>query len=93
MELNGIDWRARSVPSPSAVFESSYVTEDEPTDDDLQNPAHWRACAEETRGKANAMGSPELRERMLQIALEYDRLAEVVERASAKGRAGGQTNA
>jgi hypothetical protein len=30
------------------------------------------------------MCSPELRERMLQIALEYDRLADVVERGSAK---------
>jgi hypothetical protein len=59
------------------------VTEDEPTEDDLQNPTHWRARAEETREKANAMDSSELRERMLQIATEYDRLAEVVERASA----------
>jgi len=62
------------------------VTEGEPTDDDLQNPAHWRACAEETRRKANAMGSPDLKERMLQIALDYDRLAERAERASAKSR-------
>jgi hypothetical protein len=61
------------------------VTEDEPTDDDLQNPAHWRTRAEETREKANAMGSSELRERMLVIAVEYERLAEVVERSSAKG--------
>jgi hypothetical protein len=69
------------------------MTEDEPTDDDLQNPAHWRARAEETREKANAMWFPELRDRMLQIALEYDRLAEAVERAGAKNRDGGQTNA
>jgi hypothetical protein len=62
------------------------VTEGEPTDDDLQNPAHWRACAEETRQKANAMASPELKERMLQIAREYDRLAEVMERARTKSR-------
>ncbi len=73
------------------------MTEDEPTEDDQQNSTHWRARAEETREKANAMDSSELRERMLQIALEYDRLAEVVERASAprdaaKRRAGGQTN-
>jgi hypothetical protein len=55
------------------------VTEDEPTADDLQNPKYWRARAEEIRDKANAMGSPELRESMLQIALEYDRLAEWVD--------------
>jgi hypothetical protein len=65
------------------------VTEDEPTDDDLRNPAHWRARAEETREKANAMGSPELRERMLVIAGEYERLAEVVGRSSDKDRTGG----
>jgi hypothetical protein len=56
----------------------------EPTDADLRNPAHWHARAEETREKANAMSTPELRECMLQIALDYDRLAEVVGRASAK---------
>jgi hypothetical protein len=54
------------------------VTEDEPTADDLQNPEYLRARAEEIRDKANAMGSPQLRESMLQIALEYDRLAEWV---------------
>jgi hypothetical protein len=74
------------------------VTEDEPTEGNLQNPTHWRARAEETREKASAMGSPELRERMLQIAIEYDRLAEVVERASAprdepRDAPAGQTNA
>jgi hypothetical protein len=53
-------------PRRSAVSESRDVTEGEPTDDDLQNTAaHWRARAEETRKKANAMGSPELKERML----------------------------
>jgi hypothetical protein len=37
------------------------VTEDDPTDDDFQNPAHWRARAEETRQKANHMASLELK--------------------------------
>jgi hypothetical protein len=69
------------------------MTKAESTDDDLQNPTHWRGRAEETREKANAMGSPELRERMLQIALEYDRLAEVVEGASAKSHALGHRSA
>jgi hypothetical protein len=58
----------------------------EPTEDNLQDPAHWRALADETREKADAMASPELRERMLLIAIEYDRLAEVVERARLKVR-------
>jgi hypothetical protein len=51
----------------------------DPTDADLHNPAHWRARAEQIREKANAMGAPELRDRMLQIALEYETLADWVE--------------
>jgi hypothetical protein len=47
-----------------------------------RNPEYWRARAEETRQKASAMASPDFKERMLQIAIEYDRLAEWVERAS-----------
>jgi hypothetical protein len=62
------------------------MTEDQPTDANVLNPSHWRARSEETRAKANAMNSPDIRERMLQIALEYDRLAEVMERATAKSR-------
>jgi hypothetical protein len=65
------------------------VTEDEQIDDDLRNPAYWRVRAEETWEKANAMGSPELRERMLVIAGEYERLAEVVGRSSVKDHTGG----
>ena len=60
------------------------MTDDELTEDDLQNPKHWHARAEETREKANAMGSPDLKERMLQIALDYDGLAERVKRESAE---------
>ena len=41
---------------------------------------HWRARAEEVRVKANAMASPELKERMLLIATDYDHLAERFER-------------
>jgi hypothetical protein len=47
-------------------------------DDGLQNPEHWRARAEESGKRASLMGSPDFKERMLQIALEYDRLAEWV---------------
>ena len=54
------------------------MTDDEPMNDCLQNPEHWRARAEETREKANVMGSLDFKERMLQIAFEYDRLAEWV---------------
>jgi hypothetical protein len=53
-------------------------------DDDFQNPQHWRDRAEETRAKANDMHSPELKERMLIIADEYDRLADMVASRNAK---------
>jgi hypothetical protein len=57
--------------------------------DDFQNPQHWRNRAEETRAKADDMHSPELKERMLIIADEYDRLADMVASRNAKeGRIG-----
>ncbi len=53
---------------------------DSPKEADSQNPVHWRAIAQETRDKADTMDSPDLRERMLEVAAEYDRLAEQLER-------------
>jgi hypothetical protein len=50
------------------------------SEDAFQTSKHWRAVAEETRQKAEAMSSPELKERMLQIAADYEKLAEFVER-------------
>jgi hypothetical protein len=47
--------------------------------EDFQDPQVWRSRAQETRQKADDMTSPELKERMLQIAADYDRLAELVE--------------
>jgi hypothetical protein len=55
-------------------------------DDDFQNPQHWRDRAGETRTKANDMHSPDLKERMLIIADEYDRLADMVASRNAKER-------
>jgi hypothetical protein len=49
---------------------------DDPTDEDLHDPEHWRRLAQDAREKADAMGSSELKECMLGIAAEYDRLAE-----------------
>jgi hypothetical protein len=46
--------------------------------EDFQDPQLWRTRADETRQKANEMASPELKERMLVIAVEYERLAELV---------------
>lgn len=48
--------------------------------DDHQDPRHWRDKAAEIRAKAEGMSSPELKERMLVIAMEYDKLAEFVHR-------------
>ena len=50
----------------------------------LNNPKHWRDRAEETRAKANQQFwySEEAKQRLLRIAVEYDRLADqAVERA------------
>ena len=51
---------------------------------DQQDPQHWRDRAKETRAKADGMISQELRERMLDVAAKYDRLAEYVERRNEK---------
>jgi hypothetical protein len=53
---------------------------DGPTDDDLRDPEYWRRRAQETREKSSGMGASELKERMQEIAVEYDRLAEFAER-------------
>ncbi|QOZ33372.1 hypothetical protein [Bradyrhizobium sp. CCBAU 53421] len=50
----------------------------------LNDPRHWRERAEETRTKAERMWDEESRQRMLRIAVEYDRLADqAAERARA----------
>jgi hypothetical protein len=41
----------------------------------LDNPAHWRARAEESRALAEELHEPEARRLMLQVAESYDRLA------------------
>jgi hypothetical protein len=41
----------------------------------LNNPRHWLDRAEETRAKAEKLWNEEARQRMLRIAVEYDRLA------------------
>ena len=53
---------------------------DKPTEADTANPEHWRSVAKATREKADGMDSPDLKERMLEVAGEYDRLAEQLER-------------
>jgi hypothetical protein len=44
---------------------------------DLNNPKHWRDRAEETRAKAEAFWNEVEKRRMLRIAYEYDRLADL----------------
>jgi hypothetical protein len=53
---------------------------DGPTDDDLRDPGYWRRRAQETRETADGMSTSELKERMQEIAAEYDRLVEFAER-------------
>jgi hypothetical protein len=46
---------------------------------------HWRKCAADTRHAARRMGLIAARRRMVEIAEEYDRLAELAERIAAQG--------
>ena len=41
----------------------------------LNNPSHWLERAEETRAKAATLWNEEARQRMIRIAVEYERLA------------------
>jgi hypothetical protein len=43
----------------------------------LNDPKHWRDRAEETRAKAEEYWSGSTRQRMLRIADEYERLADL----------------
>ena len=43
----------------------------------LNNPQHWRDRADETRAKADECFCEETKQRMLRIAYEYERLADV----------------
>ncbi len=58
---------------------------DQPTENDPENPARWRAMAALTREKAEPM-APDLKERMLEIADQYELLADQMELRRAKGR-------
>jgi len=44
------------------------------------NPKHWRARAEEARVVAQSLGDAECRRMMLQVAHDYERLADQAER-------------
>lgn len=44
---------------------------------DLNNPKHWRDRAEQTRAKAEQFWNEVEKQRMLRIAYEYDRLADL----------------
>jgi hypothetical protein len=48
--------------------------------EDFQDPQQWRARVEEMRQNASDMASPELKERMLATAVQYERLADFAER-------------
>src|SRR4029453_17844077 len=45
----------------------------------INEPDHWRACAEEARMLANQMNDSESRDAMLRIAEDYERLAKRAE--------------
>jgi hypothetical protein len=53
----------------------------------INDPAHWRRRAEETRTIAEQMGDLQSKDAMLRIAKDYERLAE---RAEQRGKGSGQ---
>jgi hypothetical protein len=54
----------------------------------INDPAHWRRRAEETRTIAEQMSDLQSKDAMLRIAKDYERLAERVEqRGKGSGRA------
>lgn len=55
----------------------------------LDNPAHWRARAEEVRTIADQLDDPKAREMMLKIADTYEKLAR---NAEARTRSSGETS-
>jgi hypothetical protein len=45
----------------------------------IDDPKHWRTCADEARRHAKQMSDDETKRVMLEIAASYDRLAEHTE--------------
>jgi hypothetical protein len=45
----------------------------------INDPKHWRKCAEEARTPTNQMNDETSKQTMLNIAADYDRLAERAE--------------
>lgn len=50
----------------------------------FDDPKHWRQRAEQARGLAEQMGDAASREMMLQIAKDYEQLAEQAEQRAKK---------
>jgi hypothetical protein len=47
---------------------------------EMGTPEHWRQHARETRADAEQYVDPETKKRLLDIAILYDRLAEITEK-------------
>src|SRR6202035_624014 len=55
----------------------STITVEPPARSLDDEPAHWRGRAEEARQKASKMSNPESKRMIVEIAANYDRLAEL----------------
>jgi hypothetical protein len=51
-----------------------------PISDNINDPEYWRRRAEGARTKAEEMSNPEVKERLLRNAKEYDWLANLAEK-------------
>ena len=49
----------------------------------INDPKHWRYRAEEARAMAESLTDPEAKQMMLNVAVEYERLAKRAEERSA----------
>jgi hypothetical protein len=45
----------------------------------LDDPEHWRRCAEDARHVAKQLDDPAMKTAMLRIAKDYERIAEQIE--------------
>jgi hypothetical protein len=57
-----------------------------PTPTLLNNPAHWRRRAQESRSSANKLDDPIAKQTMLEIAQHYEQIATIAETRLVAGK-------
>jgi hypothetical protein len=57
-----------------------------PTPTLLNDPAHWRRRAQETRTMADQLNDPAAKQKLLEVAQHYEEIAAIAEKRSVAGR-------